>query len=209
MKLGSKTVSDTEKYLFTDAERDAYAWGVKDAEDALNDDEYDRVVSESIYLGELRARNRIVSQLKEYVEDLRICSKNDSCADIAYAIQGQVEEITGEEMQDSYSAERVTEIEDKAYEVGKATGLRESSEEFIDGMAEVHEVVYITLDRLQQSLNDTMGIYMDMPEDITRKNPEVKELSAMYAVLTQFREMFIDNYDEAMRNYHSSKNYKL
>lgn len=139
-------------------------------------------VRKELYEERERERNRIVSQLKEYVADLRICSKNDSCADIANAIQGQIEEITGEEM---------------------------DNEEFIDGMAEVHEVVYTTLDRLQQSINDMMGVYMDMPDDITKQNPEVRELSAMHAVLTQFREMFIDNYDEAMRNYRSSKNQTL
>ena len=133
---------------------DAYARGVKDE------------------------RDRIVSQFKEYVEDLRLCSKKDSCADIAYAVQGQIEEITGEEMDD---------------------------EEFIEGMAEAHDVVYTTLERLQQSLNDMMGVYMDMPEDITRQNPEVKELSVMHAVLNQFREMFNDNYDDAMREHKASK----
>jgi len=109
-------------------------------------------------------------------------------------------------VRDSYSNEEVTKIEDQAYEVGKTTGLREGKEErFIEGMSEAHDAVYTTLERLQQSLNDTMGIYMDMPEDITRQNPEVRELSAMYAVLNQFREMFIDNYDEAMR-LHKHKN---
>jgi len=138
-------------------------------------------VRKELYEERERERNRIVSRLKEYVEDLRLCSKKDSCADIADAIQGQIEEITGEQM---------------------------DNEEFIDGMAEVHEVVYTTLDRLQQSINDMMGVYMDMPDDITRQNPEVKELSAMHAVLNQFREMFIDNYDEAMRNYYSSKSWR-
>jgi len=174
--------SDSKNYLYTDEEKDAYAWGVKDEREA------------------------IVSQLKEYVEDRRLCRKKDSCADIAYAIQGQIEEITGEEMQDSYPAERVTEIENEAYEVGKTTGLREGNGEgFVEGMAEAHDVVWSTIDRLQQSLNDVMGIYMDMPQDIKRENPEVKELSAMHAVLSQFREMFVDNYDEAMREHKASK----
>lgn len=264
-------MSDTEKYLFTDAERDAYAWGVRDAKEKIGDDEYEEIVSDSIYLGELRARNRIVSQLTEYMEDLKLCHKKDSCADIAYAVQGQIEEIQetfhervlranpamqelveatkmgqrmkanqlmarkneiinsvvdytltpsqydratenlekvikGDKVQESYPADKVTEIENKAYEVGKSHGIYEGREEaFTEGMAEAHDVVYTTLERLQQSLNDTMGVYMDMPEDITRQNPEVRELSVMHAVLNQFREMFIDNYDEAMREHKSSK----
>lgn len=236
------------------------------------DEEYEETLADSVYLGELRERNRILANLKEYVEDLKLCHKQDSCSDIAYAVQGQIEEIEetfhedrelrpnptiqelseaikmgqqmkanqlmarkneiinsvvdytltpaqydravksierlikGDSMQDSYPADRVTEIENEAYENGKAVGLREGGEDaFYEGMAEAHDVVFSTLDRLQKSLNDVMGVYMDMPNDITRQNPEVQELSAMYAVLSQFREMFIDNYDEAMREHKSSK----
>ena len=80
-----------------------------------------------------------------------------------------------------------------------------SNEDFQKGMAHAHEIVYQNIERLQQSINDMMGVYMDMPDDITRQNPEVRELSAMYAVLNQFREMFVDDYDEEMREHKASK----
>ena len=109
-------------------------------------------------------------------------------------------------MRDFYPADEVTKIENQAYEVGKTAGLREGKEEaFQKGMAHAHEIVYQNIERLQQSLNDMMGIYMDMPDDITRQNTEVREFSAMYAVLNQFREMFVDDYDEEMREHKAAK----
>jgi len=125
-------------------------------------------------------QKRIVSQLTEYMEDLKLCSKKDSCADIAYAIQGQIEEITGEEM--------------------------DNEDAFIEGMAEAHDVVWSTVDRLQQSLNDVMGIYMDMKSGIyDEQNQQAKELEVAYRILSEFRERFADNYDDAMREHKAAK----
>lgn len=112
-------------------------------------------------------------------------------------------------MQESYPAERVTEIENKAYEVGKTTGLREGREEaFIEGMCEVHDVVWTTLDRMKQSLNDVMGVYMAISSGTTPQNPEVRELEVMWAALDEFKEKFADNYDEAMREHKASKSWR-
>ena len=76
-----------------------------------------------------------------------------------------------------------------------------NNEDFQKGMAHAHEIVYQNIERMQQSLNDVMGIYMDMPQGIKRENPEVRELSAMYAVLNQFRERFVDDYDDEFRKH--------
>ena len=77
------------------------------------------------------------------------------------------------------------------------------------GMAEAHDAVYTTLERLQQSLNDMMGIYMDMPQDIKAGSPELRELSAMHAMLNQFRELFNDNYDEVMRRHKPANDWNV
>jgi len=108
-------------------------------------------------------------------------------------------------MQDSYPAERVTEIENEAYEVGKTTGLREGNEEsFVEGMAAAHDVVWSTVDRLQQSLNDVMGVYMDMKSPIyDEQNQQTRELEVAYRILSEFRERFVDNYDEVMRKHNT------
>jgi len=108
-------------------------------------------------------------------------------------------------VRDSYSADEVTKIEDQAYEVGKATGLREGKEEgFVDGMAAAHDVVWSTVDRLQQSLNDVMGVYIDMKSPIyDEQNQQARELEVAYRILSEFRERFADDYDEVMRKHKS------
>lgn len=105
-------------------------------------------------------------------------------------------------MRDSYPADEVTKIEDQAYEVGKTTGLREGKEEgFIEGMAHAHEIVYQNIERMQQSLNDVMGIYMDMPSKHMHDHPSVAELEMGWRVLSHFKERFVDDYDEEFRKH--------
>lgn len=41
-------------------------------------------------------RERIITQLTQYVTDLRECGKKDNCLDIAIAVEGQIEDIKGE-----------------------------------------------------------------------------------------------------------------
>lgn len=53
----------------TDMERQCYDWGWEDAE------------------------ADIVKYLKSRIEDLRTCHKDDSCSDIAYVLEGCVEDI--------------------------------------------------------------------------------------------------------------------
>lgn len=47
-------------------------------------------------LGGLREQNRIIKRLQEYVDDVRMCHKDDSCEDIAFAIEEQIKEIRGD-----------------------------------------------------------------------------------------------------------------
>jgi len=42
-------------------------------------------------------RERIIAKLTEYVTDLRECGKKDNCLDIALAVEGQIEDIKGEQ----------------------------------------------------------------------------------------------------------------
>jgi len=41
-------------------------------------------------------QERIINRLQEYVDDVRICHKDDSCKDIAFAIEEQIKEIRGD-----------------------------------------------------------------------------------------------------------------
>jgi len=103
-------------------------------------------------------------------------------------------------VRDFYPADEVTKIENQAYEVGKTTGLREGKEEaFQKGMAHAHEIVYQNIERMQQSLNDVLGVYLDVPSKLMHEHPVVSELEVAHQVLNQFRERFVDDYDEAMR----------
>jgi hypothetical protein len=107
-------------------------------------------------------------------------------------------------VRDSYSANEVTKIEDQAYEVGKTAGLREGQEEaFQKGMAHAHEIVYQNIERMQQSLSDVMGIYMDMPSKLTQDHPSVAELEMGWRVLDQFKERFVDDYDDEFRKHNN------
>lgn len=74
---------------------------------------------------------------------------------------------------------------------------------FIEGMAAAHDVVWSTVDRLQQSLNDVLGVYLDVPSRLMHEHPVVSELEVAHQVLNQFRERFVDDYDEVMRKYKS------
>ena len=76
---------------------------------------------------------------------------------------------------------------------------------FIEGMAAAHDAVWGTLDRLQQSLNDVMGVYIDMKSVYDEQNPQARELEVAYRILSEFRERFTDNYDEVMREHKSAK----
>lgn len=49
-----------------------------------------------IWVGTKREQNRIIKQLQEYVEDVKICHKDDSCKDIAFVIEEQIKEIRGD-----------------------------------------------------------------------------------------------------------------
>ena len=70
------------------------------------------------------------------------------------------------------------------------------------GMSEVHDIVWDTVARLQQSLNDVMGIYMDMKsEPYNEENQQARELEVAYRILSEFRERFADNYDEVMQKH--------
>lgn len=46
-------------------------------------------------IGRESERTRILIKLKEYVIDLKTCSKKDNCLEIALAIEGQIEDIEG------------------------------------------------------------------------------------------------------------------
>ncbi len=70
------------------------------------------------------------------------------------------------------------------------------SDDFYKGMAEVHEVVYQEIERLQQGLNDVMSVYMDMSKE---ENQTARELEVAWRVLFEFKERFTDEYDEKMR----------
>ena len=65
-------------------------------------------------------------------------------------------------------------------------------------MATAHDVVWTTVDRLQQSLNDVMSVYIDMESVLTQESQLIRELEVAYRTLSEFRERFVDNYDEAM-----------
>ena len=71
------------------------------------------------------------------------------------------------------------------------------------GMSEVHDIVWDTVARLQQSLNDVMGVYIDMELVYDEQGPQVRELEVAYRILSEFRERFIDDYDEVMRKHKS------
>lgn len=50
-----------------------------------------------IWLGRRREQADIIKYLDSRIEDFNVCSKNDSCDDIAYVIKGIVEDIKGGE----------------------------------------------------------------------------------------------------------------
>ena len=79
-----------------------------------------------------------------------------------------------------------------------------SEEDFQKGMAHAHEIVYQNIERMQQSLNDVMGIYMELPSKLMHEHPIVSELQVAHEVLSQFRERFVDDYDEVMRKHKSN-----
>lgn len=70
------------------------------------------------------------------------------------------------------------------------------SDDFYKGMAEVHEVVYQEIERLQQGLNDVMSVYMDMSKE---ENQTARELEVAWRVLFEFKERFTDEYDAKMQ----------
>ena len=74
-----------------------------------------------------------------------------------------------------------------------------SNEDFQKGMAHAHEIVYQNIERLQQSLNDVMGMYIELPPRLMEEHPIVSELQAAHEVLSQFRERFVDDYDDEFR----------
>ena len=71
------------------------------------------------------------------------------------------------------------------------------------GMSEVHDIVWDTVARLQQSLNDVMSVYIDMELVYDEQGPQARELEVAYRILSEFRERFIDDYDEVMRKHKS------
>lgn len=71
-------------------------------------------------------------------------------------------------------------------------------DEFYKGMAHAHEIVYQNIERLQRSINDVMGIYQDMQSPIYEENPQVRELEFGWRTLALFKDLFVDDYDEAM-----------
>ena len=79
-----------------------------------------------------------------------------------------------------------------------------SNEDFQKGMAHAHEIVYQNIERMQQSLNDMVGIYMELPSKLMHDHPIVSELEVAHQVLNQFRERFVDDYDEVMRKHKSN-----
>jgi SMC interacting uncharacterized protein involved in chromosome segregation len=74
----------------------------------------------------------------------------------------------------------------------------QDNEEFYKGMAHAHEVVYQNIERLQRSISDVMSIYQDMQSPTYEDNPQVRELEVAWRTLALFRDLFVDNYDEAM-----------
>jgi len=70
------------------------------------------------------------------------------------------------------------------------------SDDFYKGMAEVHEIVYQEIERLQRGLNDVMSVYIDMSKE---ENQTARELEVAWRVLFEFKERFTDEYDEKMR----------
>jgi hypothetical protein len=70
-------------------------------------------------------------------------------------------------------------------------------------MAHAHEIVYQNIERMQQSLSDVMGIYMDMPSKLTQDHPSVAELEMGWRVLDQFKERFVDDYDDEFRKHNN------
>lgn len=56
--------------------------------------------------GWLDAEDDIVKYLQSRINDLKLCHKNDSCSDIAYVLEGCIEDIKSSE-----SLECLTEVE--------------------------------------------------------------------------------------------------
>lgn len=48
-------------------------------------------------IGAAAERERIIAQLEQYATDLRECGKEDNCLEIALAVEGQIEDIKGEQ----------------------------------------------------------------------------------------------------------------
>jgi len=76
-----------------------------------------------------------------------------------------------------------------------------SNEDFQKGMAHAHEIVYQNIERMQQSLNDVLGVYLDVPSKLMHEHPVVSELEVAHQVLNQFRERFVDDYDDEFRKH--------
>lgn len=74
-------------------------------------------------------------------------------------------------------------------------------DEFMKGMAHVHEIVYQNIERLQRSINDVMGIYADMKPINYEENSQFRELEFGWRTLALFKDLFVDNYDETIDDF--------
>lgn len=67
--------------------------------DLLPGQKIQRLVTEAVRdafdKGRESERKRIIAQLTQYVTDLKECGKKDNCLDIALAVEGQIEDIKG------------------------------------------------------------------------------------------------------------------
>jgi hypothetical protein len=60
----------------------------------------DYTISDKRYFnsGREHERNRIIKHLTQRIEDFKLCSKNDSCKDHIYVLEGLIQDIKNDEL---------------------------------------------------------------------------------------------------------------
>jgi hypothetical protein len=97
--------------------------------------------------GRIEERERITANIRERVADLMLCTKKDTCHELARFIDSYIEEWTepGQSVRE-YEHDR-------------------STEEYLQGMSDSGDVLYGITDRLRDSLHDMeemTGVEVDM-----------------------------------------------